>query len=69
MASGDRQNTSPPEKNGDGLKSQSKRKMTDKEQSEQFIETARELGADLDNQEFDHLLKKILPNNQDSQQE
>lgn len=60
MASGDRQNTSPPEKNGDGSKSPSKRKMTDKEQSERFIETARELGIDEHNQGLPSILKKIV---------
>lgn len=59
MASGDRQNTSPPEKNGDGSKSQSKRKMTDKEQSERFIETARELEVDEKSNKLESFLTRL----------
>ena len=66
MASGDPQNTSQPEKNGDGLKSQSKEKITDKEQSERFIETARELCADENPEGLGQVLRKILPKNQGS---
>lgn len=60
MASGDRQNTSPPEKSGDGSKSRSKRKMTDEEQSERFKKTARELDAVNTNEQFKLLLGKLL---------
>jgi hypothetical protein len=60
MASGDPQNTSQPEKNGDGSKSQSKEKMTDKEQSERFIETARELGIDENGKAFDKTIASLF---------
>jgi hypothetical protein len=39
-----------------------KPKMTDKEQSERFIETARKLGADEESTErFDEVFRKIAP--------
>lgn len=60
MASGDPQNTSQPEKNGDGLKSQSKEKMTDKEQSERFKKAARELGADETEITFNNTVSLLL---------
>lgn len=60
MASGDRPNTSQPGKNGDGLKSQSKRKMTDEEQSERFIKTARELGVDEKEETFNKKINLLL---------
>lgn len=74
--SGDRQNTSPSRSDGDGSRSsRSKsrparkmassgssktRKMTDEEQSERFIETARKLGLDEDPENFDQVMSRIL---------
>ena len=37
------------------------RKMTQAEQSERFIRTARELGVDETGKEFERLFKKIAP--------
>ena len=37
----------------------SSQKMTDKEQSEQFMQTARELGVDENSEYFDSALEKI----------
>lgn len=74
MASGDHPNTSP--SNGEESASQSSplkkpagkkgkagssRKMSQKEQSERFIETARELGVDESGDKFDSALKIIVP--------
>lgn len=73
MASGDRQNTGPsvgeesqsrssPLKKPAGRKGKagSSKKMTQEEQSERFIETARELGADETGKDFDREIEKIL---------
>lgn len=38
-----------------------KPKLTDKEQSERFIETARELGVDESGTAFDEAMEKIVP--------
>lgn len=44
-------------------KKKAKPKLTDKEQSERFRQTARELDADESGEEFDRLFKKIvIPN-------
>ena len=72
MASGDRANTSPKpselsespspqSKKGHGKKAKagSSKKMTKKEQSERFIETARELGADESGLGFEDALRKM----------
>lgn len=74
MASGDRANTSPEpselsespspqSKKGQGKKAKagSSKKMTKKEQSERFIETARELECADSEEAFDHVLDRILP--------
>lgn len=74
MAAGNPQNTSlddsdlsesqsPQSKKGQAKKDKagSSKKMTAKEQSERFIETARELGADSADHEFDRALDLILP--------
>jgi hypothetical protein len=47
-------------KAGTPKKANPKPKLTDKEQSERFIETARELGADESGQRFDAAISKIL---------
>ena len=74
MASGDHQNTSQSDSAGDESRSSplkkppakkkakagSSKKMTQKEQSERFIETARELGADESGDAFEGLVKRIL---------
>ena len=74
MASGDHQNTSQSDSAGDESRSSplkkppakkkakagSSKKMTQKEQSERFIETARELGADESGDAFEGLAKRIL---------
>lgn len=54
MASGDRPDTAPKPKNPS-------RKLTQKEQSERFIATARELEADEEGGEFERALDKVLP--------
>jgi len=38
-----------------------KPKLTDKEQSERFIETARKLDSDADPEKFEQLFKKMVP--------
>ena len=74
--SGDRQNTSqsdsagdvsrssrskkPPAKKKAKAGSSKTRKMTDEEQSERFIETARKLGLDEDPENFDQVMSRIL---------
>ncbi|GHA99108.1 hypothetical protein GCM10009069_22610 [Algimonas arctica] len=66
MASKNPQNTSQVKNDGDGLKSQSKEKMTPDEQSARFIETARELECDESGKKFKTALKlasKIKPKN------
>lgn len=73
MASGDRANTSPePSELSESPSSQSKKdqgkkakdgsskKMTKKEQSERFLETARELGADESGGDFDRAISRIF---------
>jgi hypothetical protein len=47
-------------KAGTPKKKPAKPKLTDKEQSERFIETARKLGADEDGQGFEAAISKIL---------
>jgi hypothetical protein len=42
-------------------KSKTMPKMTDKEQSERFKQTARELNADKSAEEFERALDKIIP--------
>jgi len=57
MASGDYQDTSQsPKPTGRKAK-----KLTQKEQSERFIETARELGADESGKPFELLFNKLVP--------
>ena len=77
MAAGNPQNTSPPKDDGGASQStQSKKKaagkkgnsgsskkMTAKEQSERFIQTARELELDESGENFDVLVDKILVSN------
>lgn len=46
---------------GPPKKAKPKPKLTDKEQSERFIETARSLGVDESGKEFERALKKIVP--------
>ena len=41
-------------------KQKSKTKLTDKEQSERFKQTARQLGIE-ENKDFESVIKKILP--------
>ena len=41
-------------------KKKAKPKLTDKEQSERFIETARELGVDEGGREFERAFKQIV---------
>lgn len=56
MASGDHQDTSPsPKPTGKKAK-----KLSQKEQSERFIETARELGADAKETDFGAVVEKIV---------
>ena len=42
-------------------KKKAKPKLTDKEQSERFKETARELGVDETGKEFERAIGKIIP--------
>jgi hypothetical protein len=52
----------PKPKADDSKKSPVKKpKMTQAEQSERFIQTAREFGADESGEKFEHALHKILP--------
>ncbi len=55
MASGDPQNTKP---SPTGVKA---KKLSQKEQSARFIETARELDADMAGARFDRAIDLILP--------
>ena len=78
MASGDHQNTSQSDSAGDESRSSplkkppakkkakagSSKKMTQKEQSERFIETARELGVSEDDKDFLRAVQSILPEKQ-----
>ena len=48
-------------KAGTPKKKKAKPKLTDKEQSERFRETARELGADESGEEFESALQRVLP--------
>ena len=73
MASGDHQNTSQSDSAGDESRSSplkkppakkkakagSSKKMTQKEQSERFIETARELGVDESGNQFEKAMRLI----------
>jgi hypothetical protein len=42
-------------------KKKAKPKLTDKEQSERFKQTARELGVDESGEDFERALDKIMP--------
>jgi hypothetical protein len=44
-----------------GVSKKAKPKMTDKEQSERFKQTARDLGADQTGSLFEKAVEKILP--------
>jgi hypothetical protein len=46
---------------GPPKKQKPKPKLTDKEQSERFKETARELGVDESGQQFEEVFKQIVP--------
>lgn len=59
MAPKGRRNTSRVKSGGDGLKSSSK-KMTDKEQSERFKETARKLEVDETGKALDTAFRAIV---------
>jgi hypothetical protein len=48
-------------KAGAPKKAKPKLKLTDKEQSERFIETARELGAENSSDNFDRVFREIVP--------
>jgi hypothetical protein len=48
-------------KAGAPKKAKPKPKLTDKEQSERFIETARELGVDESGRAFEKTFEKIMP--------
>lgn len=48
-------------KAGAAKKKKAKPKLTDKEQSERFIETARELGVDEGGDKFKRTFEKIVP--------
>ena len=60
MASKSPQDTDEANENGSGSKSQSKKKMTPEEQSEQFIKTARELECDESEANFRRSLNRVL---------
>lgn len=60
MVSKSPQNTGEKNETTDGSKSPSKKKMTPKEQSAQFIKTARQLECDERPQAFDNIIKRIL---------
>jgi hypothetical protein len=47
-------------KTGTPKKKKAKPKLTDKKQSERFIETARELGADESGKHFEKAFEKII---------
>lgn len=55
MASGDRAATNPKKPSGKKAKP-----LSQKEQSERFIQTARELGADEEGDLFEHAVKGII---------
>jgi hypothetical protein len=48
-------------KAGAPKKAKPKPKLTDKEQSERFKETARELGVDESGKQFERAVSKIIP--------
>jgi hypothetical protein len=48
-------------KAGAPKKAKPKPQLSDKEQSERFKETARELGVDETGEEFDKALRRIIP--------
>jgi hypothetical protein len=56
-------------KPGAPKKAKPKPKLTDKEQSERFKETARELGVDESGEEFERSFEKIVVSNKTSSQE
>lgn len=57
MASGDKADTSQGPKKPSGTKA---KKLSQKEQSERFIETARQLGADESGRPFERALERAL---------
>ena len=59
MASKSPQNTGEKSETSDGSKSPSKKKMTPKEQSAQFIKTARELECEDSEEKFANVIKKM----------
>lgn len=63
MASGDPQNTAPKPKGSGGGKAE---KLSQKEQSERFKQTARELDVDETGESFERALKVIVPANKAS---
>lgn len=60
MVSKSPQNTDPLDKSGSGSKYKSKKKMTSKEQSAQFIKTARELECDESGKTFSLIMEKVI---------
>lgn len=60
MASGNKADTSQGPKKPSGTKA---KKLSQKEQSERFIETARQLSFDESGAEFELAVRKILPSN------
>jgi len=50
-----------PKAGGAKKKASPKPRVSQKEQSERFVETAREIGVDESGKEFEGLLGKILP--------
>lgn len=63
MASGDRRSTARKPKDGKKPAGKKGKKLSQKEQSERFIETARELGVDESGKSFEELAKRIFPPN------
>ena len=59
MASKSPQDTDEANENGSGSKSKSTKKMTPKEQSAQFIKTARELECDESGDKFKVIMKSL----------
>lgn len=50
-----------------GTPKKKRAKLTDKEQSERFKETARELGVDESGEEFEEAISRVLPKRQQPQ--
>lgn len=61
MASGDRRITARKPKDGEKPAGKKAKKLSQKEQSERFIETARALGADETGRDFDAIADRLLP--------